>query len=419
MSKLVRRAVATVPATGWLFAGALYVLTVALTALRYRQWGPDARYYLGWAYRYGGLSDAEAGRRTYEFLGSFSWFAPFCHGACGPDAPVSAYDQLFYGNTGGLVAPRVLYPLLSAPFVRLFGPQGMLVVPVVAYAVCVVLVMVLASRLVGPRWAVLAAAGVLLPVTVSRWSTYTYTEALAMALFMACVVVLPLTRRATRRDLVWFGIFLLLFAFTRQFHPIVVAGVAFAWLGTAVFGRRLVNPWLPFLGVAVGVTLLTGWLQALMAPQYSIVDSFLKHSGAGTLAGAPAGVARVAWRIVRAEVWFAGNDYPLVLVCLLAVVGIAWRYRSTLSQLALGTLLGTFLLHLLNTEPSNFRYYSIVFPVLAVLATAVVAQLFGSATPPAFAAPGTTAGPASVRLSQRAGGNGQDSGAVSEPSRRG
>jgi hypothetical protein len=27
----------------------------------------------------------------------------------------------------------VLYPLLSAPFVRLFGPIGMLVVPLLAY----------------------------------------------------------------------------------------------------------------------------------------------------------------------------------------------------------------------------------------------------------------------------------------------
>ncbi|MBX6724050.1 MAG: glycosyltransferase family 39 protein, partial [Dactylosporangium sp.] len=273
MKHFARRVVTMVPTAGWLMAAALYALTVALTVLQFRQWGPDARYYLGWAYRYGGLSEAEAGRRTYEFLGSFSWFAPFCHGACGSNVPPSAYDQLFHGVTGGLVAPRVLYPLLSAPFVRMFGPWGMLVVPVVAYAVCLVLVMLLAARLVGPRWAVLAAAGVLLPMTVSRWSTYAYTEALSMALFMACVVVLPLARRAGRRDLVLFGVFLALFAFTRQFHPVVVGAVALAWLGAAVRRRRVVNEWLPFTGVAVGVTLAASWLHSLMGPEYSIVES--------------------------------------------------------------------------------------------------------------------------------------------------
>lgn len=372
---MIRRVRSTVPTPSWLLAAGFYALTVALTVARFRQFGPDTRYYLGWAYRYSGLSEAEAGRRTYEFLGSFSWFAPFCHGACGPDASPSAYDQLFHGDTGGLVAPRVLYPLLSAPFVRLFGGHGMLVVPLIAYAAVVVLVMVLTSRLVGRSWAILAAAAVLLPVTVSRWSTYAYTEALAMAVFLACIAVLPLGRSARRRDLVLFAVFLLLFAFTRQFHPIVVAGVGLAWLGGVVFRRRVRNEWLPFLGIALGITLLTAWLQSLMAPAYSVVDSFLQHSGAGTLGNAPAAAVRVAVRLVRSEIWHAGGDYPLVVVLALAGLGLLWRLRQPFCQLTLGVLVGTLLMHVLNTEPSNFRYYSIVFPLLGIVATGVIAAL--------------------------------------------
>ncbi|WP_213450196.1 hypothetical protein [Rhizomonospora bruguierae] len=368
------------PLPGWLLVAAAYGTALIGSTEHLRRWGPDARYYLAWAYRYGGLSEREAGRRTYEFLDTFEWFRDFCGPGCRPD---DTYAWLFHGWTGGLVAPRVLYPLLSAPFVRAVGPQGMLVVPILAYAVCLVLVMVLAARLAGPRWSVLAGLATVLPAEMSRWSNYAYTEALTMALCVACVVVLPLGRHARRWDPALFGVLLLAFAFTRQFHPVVVAGVGAAWLGAAVTARRLRNPWLPFLAVGVAVLVVANVVQGLIAPAYSIVDSFVRHSGAGSVAGIPGALPRVAWRLIRAEAWDALDDPSICLVGLLVVAGALRRYRSPVTWLVTGALGGTFALHVLNTEPSHLRYYAVVFPLLAVYATTVVADLFGGAPPPA------------------------------------
>ncbi len=393
IKRLVRRADAVAPLRGWLLVAGLYAYSVGYTLYKFRQWGPDARYYLAWAYRYGGLSQQEAARRTYDFLGDFSWFRDFCRGSenCWTDDLTNGYDPLFHGFGGGLVAPRVLYPLLSAPLVRLLGPNGMLVVPAIASAVSVVLVVVLASRLVGRRWAVLAGFALLLPISMARWSTYAYTEALTMTLLLACVVVLPLGRRASRRDLALFGVFLFLFAFTRQFHPIVVAGVTVAWLGAAVWPvdgasglvRRVRNEWLPFLCVAVGVTLLTAFVQSFMSQSYSLLDWFLKESGAKTVSGIPAAIPRVLSKLVRAEGFWISGDFALTVLLLLAAFGMLRWLRTPLAQLTFGMVLGTVVLNVLNAQPSNFRYYSNVMPLLAILATAVVADLVGL-RPPAF-----------------------------------
>lgn len=377
MRGILRRAAAVAPAYAWALVAATFAISVVVSLARFRRWGPDSRYYLAWAYRYGGLSEEESGRRAFEFLGGFPWFEPFCHGACGADAPASAYDQLFHGVTGSLVAPRVLYPLLSAPFVRLLGPEGMLVVPVISMAVCVVLVMVLASRLFGPGWAMLAGVATVLPATVSRFATYAYTEALTMALCLACVVVLPLGWRTTRRHVVLFAVFLFLFAFTRQFHLIVVTGVGLAWVGAAVSQRRLSNEWLPFLATGIAVTALCATIQGLLAPGFSLVGSFLRLSGAETMSGVPAAVARVSWQILKAETWYVSADMALVIIGVIGLAGLMYRFRSSLCLLALGVIAGTFVLNVLNTEPSNFRYYTMAFPLLALTATGLIADLVG------------------------------------------
>lgn len=386
IKRLVRRAEAVAPLPGWLLVAGLYVLSVVWASLRLRMWGPDSRYYLAWAYRYAGYSEVESAQRTYDFLGRFAWFRDSCQNLdfCWPADLTNGYPPLFHGFTGGLVAPRVLYPLLSAPFVSLFGPSGMLVVPLISYTICLVLVVVLASRVIGRRWAVLAAFAAVMPISMARWSLYAYTEALTMALSMACVVVLPLARRTTRRDLVLFGGFLFLFAFTRQFHAIVVVGVAVAWLGVAARTRRLRNEWLPFLGVGAGVMLFVAFLQSFMSKSYSLLDWFLMQSGAGTIGGAPAAVVRVVWRVVRADGWWITGDFALVVVLSLFMLGVLYRLRSPLVLLTVGMTLATFALNILNTLPSNFRYFANVVPLFAIVATAVVAELVGGRTPPGF-----------------------------------
>jgi hypothetical protein len=391
MNGIRARALAITSARGWFVVAAVYAVMTALIFARFWHWGPDARFYLAQTYHFGGLSEHEAGRRTYEFLLHYSWFKDYCYFACEPNSPQASFSHLFHGDMGGLVATRVVYPLLSVPFVWLFGPQGMLAVPFLAYAATVVMVMSVASRLFGRGWAVFAAVAMLVPTTFSSYSIYAYTESLAMAFAMGCIMFLPLGQPATRRRLVWFGVMLLLFAFTRQFHPIILAAVVLAWLSVAATRRSVRNEWLGYVGISFGVTIFAAIVQSLAGSGYSATAFFMDQSGARESGLIPA-IARVMAKIIKRDIWDMGLDPALVVVCMLAALAIFYRYRTPLAALTLGSLLGTLALNVLNTEPSHLRYYVTAYPLIVLAATMALSELLrGNAF---LAQPGTLVSPA-------------------------
>jgi hypothetical protein len=242
----------------------------------------------------------------------------------------------------------------------------------------VILVVILASRLFGPRWAVLAGVATVIPISITAFGLYAYTEALAMALMMACVIMLPVgrTSRPGRRELIIFGGLLVLFAFTRQFHPVLVLGIACAWLGIAIKRRSWRNEWAPFVLVGIGVTVVVGIIQTLLAPGYGVVKPFLEVSGAGTIGGIPRVLPAVIGRIVSGEVDTGGRDFGLVLVAVLGAAGLVRLWRTELAKLTAGVLIGTFGLQLITALPSNNRYWALSVPLLALLATGLVASIF-------------------------------------------
>ncbi len=174
-------------------------------------------------------------------------------------------------------------------------------------------------------------------------------------------------RRPAR--LLLFSVFLVLFAFTRQFHPIVVAGIGVAWLGAAISERRLRNEWLPFLGLGVALTLAVACIQSIMGPGYSVFAWFLQASGAQTVSGIPAVLPGVIRTVVVGEIFTAGRDFALVVVVVFAILGMCLRIRDRFTHFALGLLAGTALVQMLNTTASQNRYWATALPVLAVLAT--------------------------------------------------
>ena len=90
--------------------------------------------------------------RTYMFLGEDqlasaklieSWY--FTHASSGKHFdPASILPQ----NTPawGLVAPRILYPLLSIPFVALFGMAGLLVIPSLSLLILVLCIYLISRK---------------------------------------------------------------------------------------------------------------------------------------------------------------------------------------------------------------------------------------------------------------------------------
>jgi hypothetical protein len=228
-----------------------------------------------------------------------------------------------------------------------------------------------------------------LPISITAFGLYGYTEALAMALMMACVIMLPLRARGdtrvirpARRDLIIFGGLLVLFAFTRQFHPVLVLGITCAWLGVTLLrrdeaGRRSWrNEWAPFVLVGVAVTVVVGLIQTSLAPGYGVVKPFLEVSGAETIGGIPRVLPAVIGRIVAGEVETGGRDFGLVLIGVLGAAGLVVLRRTALATLSAGVLIGTFGMELITALPSHNRYWALSVPLLALLATGLVASIF-------------------------------------------
>lgn len=116
----------------------------------------------------------------------------------------------FGGNfQNNLMATRVLYPLLSVPFVAIFGMWGMLVVPCVSFIFIFIHIsrFALKNRLSG--------VSILIPIlllsfspTFTRWMIVNYTEALNVFLFYLIFHFLGVNQKFTLvRDLTIISLF--------------------------------------------------------------------------------------------------------------------------------------------------------------------------------------------------------------------
>jgi hypothetical protein len=380
--RALRRLGAALPLPGWLLLLLLNVATSWATIVTRTQWVSDSRLYLAWSYLYLGHSKASAYTLTKRLLENMDGVGPGCN-FCWSGEPRLAWFGPTYGGT---VGPRALYPLLSTPFVWLFGGWGMLVVPVIAFAGTVVVLVLFTSRLYGPRWAFAAGAVLILSTTVERWSLMAMTEAPAMFCTTAILLVLPLRRATRRRDLAWFLVLLELGLFTRQFCQVIPVAVAFCWLVVAVRDRRLRNPWLPFAASGVLVTAVTVWLQGKLAGlvfggQFSIVRSFenaVHYDIGGRVRNAPLKIIRL---IAVGDYSYLQWDVLVLVVLAVALVGVCWRFRSELSALAVGMFVATYALNFLIVLPTAFRYASPQYPYLLLAALALVADLAAGRRP--------------------------------------
>ena len=164
---------------------------------------------------------------------------------------------------------RVLYPLLSAPFVKAIGLEGMFVVPAVSWLLAVLIpaTMLLRRRFVlGP---LIAGSLALASTSVARWSVANITDALLMGLSALMLALLPLgSNRVQTFRIVGIGFLVVLASLTRQSWPIWIGMVTLPWIGLALrkggSGWRATvsrsNPWfvlvLTVVPIAIGSHLL-------------------------------------------------------------------------------------------------------------------------------------------------------------------
>lgn len=318
---------------------------------------PDSRYYGGMSLWYGGSSQESAADEVAKYSAQFGWASP-------------PADQMF---GWGLVQPRVVYPALSTPFVKLFGIDGLAVVSGLAMALLVVVLTVM----LGARFGNVAAVGTMVLICTSSqlmfYGSAMLTESLC-ALWGALLLAVAWrhAREPARANIVLLVALTVVAGFTRQATLIPAGAFVTAWLGAAVL-RQKPNRWrAPALAVgatAVTVQLLQTWL----FPSFSQAKQFKDKTGADTLVEAILKAPQLAWDIVRTDVINVNAvDRPLLVFFALALLSMVLFWRRSESHLLLGAILAYELYNVTNGVPTAFRYS---MPGLVFFATSV-AMLF-------------------------------------------
>ncbi len=89
-----------------------------------------------------------------------------------------------------VIAPRVLYPLLSIPFVMFLGIPGMLVIPSLSLLVTMFAIYYYSKRSGAPWIGFVIAISVSISPTVLRWAVSNCTDGLLMAIFAIAMLLL-------------------------------------------------------------------------------------------------------------------------------------------------------------------------------------------------------------------------------------
>ena len=315
---------------------------------------PDTRYYAAMTLRLTGLSQQEAYEHVRAFVDQFGYVTPS--------------PSVLFG--AGVVPPRMVYPVLSVPFVLVFGIPGMQVVPVAAMGLGLILTLQVGRRTVG-----LAAtlAALLLLVASRRLIFYggaMLTESLSFAITAGIALLLPWggRRRSRRALLIAVGLIVVL-GFTREATLIPVGAVAVAWLGSAVRERKLWTAWAPFAAWMFATAVLVQVLQGLLFPSADVFEHFLLISGTHSLRTAILHIPKLAWSITTTDLNnMVHSDIPLLILLLLAVVAGVVRWRHVDAHLLIGAVIATYVYNIINGVPSMFRYGipGLAFVIVAV-----------------------------------------------------
>jgi hypothetical protein len=147
----------------------------------YGLYHPDGAFYTFRALLFAGYDKFEAGRIVAD------WYAtqPAKPGEIVP-------SSLFFENapnTWDQYYPRVLYPFLSAAFVKLLGVPGMLVVPAITYLLVLLIISYIAFKIGRPGIGLIVVILITSSVTISRWMYINATDGLLM-LFTGLFVLL-------------------------------------------------------------------------------------------------------------------------------------------------------------------------------------------------------------------------------------
>jgi hypothetical protein len=264
-------------------------------------------------------------------------------------------------NTGawGLVAPRVLYSILSMPFVYLFGISGMMAVPIVSF-ITLIFVIFRVSEIYKKQ-----GAGLLLVIvlttspTVLRWMIANITDSLLTGLF-SIVVLLFTSSQSGKRWYFHIGILILLTSTTRFCLPI--------WLAISIvcFFNNMRNRALAIF-LSSSIAFIPTYL---FMPSNAVLPANIESSGIEKVFLLGYSFIKVGFIEIAQLV---ALDRTLLIVLGIALTSSLLNIRQIPSQFFLTILFSVWFIGAINgTLGVNFRYQ---LPIVAFACWAIIANL--------------------------------------------
>ena len=257
----------------------------------------------------------------------------------------------------GLVKPRVLYPLLSVPFVSLLGLPGLLVIPCAALLILMIYPLSFGLDRRTLIFACLLSFSLSLSPTVMRWMVTNCTDSLLAGLF--CLYLWASGGKIVgKRNFVLITLLAVLTtSMTRFCLPF--------WIASAIgsFLRREI-----FKGVFISISSVIFSLPAILSTGTSGFSPAVTNPGVLTkIAAVPINFVKVT--CIEFLELAALDRLLLFLLCLSVAIAIRSTKRTDSQDFLLMLLAGLFVGALNGTLGVNFRYQ---LPVLAYLVPVIL-----------------------------------------------
>ena len=250
-----------------------------------------------------------------------------------------------------LYKPRVLYPILSVPFVALFGIPGMLVIPALSMLVVLVSVMLVGFKLKNENLAFVIALLLSFSPVVSRWMYANITDGLLTAI--TCI-------------------FVVCFLYVKKESSFLAVGILLVILGSLT--RVSVLQW---LAICIGIYLANQRKNALVLGFTSVmmfIPSAIGNLETGVLPNEQSSSfferpVQLLFSMVKVGFFEIGQLLVLdrILLCLLvlAIIASVLNFSRISSKFFLLLLISLWITGAVNgTIGVNFRYQLPLLPFI-------------------------------------------------------
>jgi hypothetical protein len=246
-------------------------------------------------------------------------------------------------NAWGLVAPRIMYSLLSIPFVYLFGIPGMMVIPVCSFLILIFTTYRISEIMKNRYVGIALVVAITNSPTVLRWMIANITDSLLAGLF--ALVVLVIIRSSSNKGwITWIIGLITITSLTRFCLPIWLAISLVYWVNK-----------MRMKALVICITSIVAFI-----PSFMLMPTNAVLPGEGELQGLKKlfllGKSFLSVSFIEVAQLAALDRILLLLLASAFVMSV--KYRTQLaSQMFLAVLLAVWTIGAINgTLGVNFRY---------------------------------------------------------------